>query len=51
MSKLVEDMIMENKREIAMSMIKDGVLCLEKIATYVGLTLEEVKKLAKTEIE
>lgn len=49
MSKLVEDMIMENKREIAMSMIKDGVLCIEKIAAYVGLTLEEVEKFAEIE--
>lgn len=51
MSKLVEDMIMENKRKIAVSMIKDGILCLKKIAIYVGLTLEEVKQVTCTNVK
>ena len=49
--KVMEDMVLEeiteNKKEIALSMINDGVLSLEKIASYVGLTVEEIKKLAK----
>lgn len=55
MCKAMEDMlteeVTENKKEIAISMIKDGALSLEKIATYVGLTIEEVKKLAEKEAE
>lgn len=51
MCKVMEDMVLEeiteNKKEIALSMINDGVLSLEKIASYVGLTVEEIKKLAK----
>lgn len=54
MSKAMEDMlteeVTENKKEGAISMIKDGVLSLEKIATYVGLTVEEVKKLVEKEV-
>ena len=51
MCKVMEDMVLEeiteNKKEIALSMINDGVLSLEKIASYVGLTVEEIMKLAK----
>lgn len=32
-------------------MIKDGLLSLEKIASYVGFTLEEIEKLANEESE
>lgn len=55
MSKAMENMIIEavteKKQEIAITMIKDGVLELEKIATYVGVTIEEVKKLAEKELQ
>lgn len=51
MCKVMEDMLTENKKEIAISMIKDGVVSLDKIATYVGLTIEEIKKLAKKETD
>lgn len=55
MCKAMEDMVLEEvigiKREIALSMIKDGVLSLDKIASYVGLTIEEIKKLAKERTE
>lgn len=51
MCKAMEDMIIENKKEIANSMIKDRVLSLDKIATYVGLTIEEIQRLAKKDTE
>lgn len=55
MCKAMEDMVLEEvtgtKKEIALSMIKDGALSLDKIATYVGLTIEEIKKLAKERTE
>lgn len=55
MCKAMEDMVLEgiteNKKEIALSMIKDGALSLDKIASYVGLTIEEIKKLAKERTE
>ena len=37
----------EGKREIALRMIQDGVLSLEKIAKYSGLAIKEVEELAK----
>lgn len=51
MCKVMEDMVLEeiteNKKEIALSMINDGVLSLEKIVSYVGLKVEEIKKLGR----
>ena len=47
MCKAMEDMITENKKEIAVSFIKEGSLSLEKIASCVGITIEEIKKLAR----
>ncbi|SDA31441.1 hypothetical protein SAMN02910447_03393 [Ruminococcus sp. YE71] len=38
---------MEEKQQIAISMIKDGKLSFENIAKYSGLTLDEVKALAE----
>ena len=46
MCKVVEDMINEEVREIAMRMLEDGKLSVEEIATYVGLSVEEVKELS-----
>ena len=53
MCKVIEDMrkeereegIKEGMRMTARRMLADGTLALEKIAEYVGLPLEEVKKL------
>ena len=38
--------IANNQIETAQKMIKDGVLPLEKIAEYSGLTLDKVRELA-----
>ena len=53
MCKVIEDMrreereegIKEGMRMTARRMLADGTLALEKIAEYVGLSLDEVKKL------
>ena len=37
----------QTKERTALAMIKDGTLSLEKIADFCGLTLDEVKELAK----
>lgn len=50
MCKAIEDMRAEERREvsidIALRMLKDGALAIEKIAEYSGLTVDEVKALA-----
>jgi len=49
MSKIIEDMVKEElaeeRMEIATRMLEDGVLPLEKIAKYLKLSPDEVKKL------
>ena len=49
MCKVIEDMLTQERREttiaVAKKMIADGFLTLEKIAEYVGLSLDEVKSL------
>ncbi len=45
MCKVMEDMRNESLREVAKRMLADGMLTLEKIAEYAGLSLDEVKKL------
>ena len=45
MCKVMEDMRNESLKEVAKRMLSDEMLTLEKIAEYVGLSLEEVKKL------
>ena len=45
MCKMMEDMRKESLKEVAKRMLADGMLTLEKIAEYVGLPLDEVKKL------
>ena len=45
MCKVIEDMRKEERAEVALRMLNDGILALEKIAEYVGLPLDEVKKL------
>lgn len=46
MCKAMEDMVKDEKKEIAVSMIKDGLLPLEKIASYLGLKMEEIEDIA-----
>ena len=53
MCKVIEDMVreeredarMESMKTAALRMLADGTLALEKIAEYVGLPLDDVKKL------
>lgn len=45
MCKVIEDMRKEERTEVALRMLNDGMLALEKIAEYVGLPLDEVRKL------
>ena len=40
-----EEGMKESMRTAALRMLADGTLALEKIAEYVGLPLDEVKKL------
>ena len=45
MCKVMEDMRNESLEKVAKRMLEDGILTLEKIAEYVGLPIDEVKKL------
>ena len=45
MCRAMEDMRKESLVEVAKRMLADGTLALEKIAEYVGLSVEEIKKL------
>ena len=45
MSKIVEDLINEEKKEIALKMLRDGKLQEEEIAKYLGFTVEQVEEL------
>ena len=45
MCKVMDDVRKESLTEVALRMLADGTLALEKIAEYVGLSLDEVKKL------
>lgn len=47
MCKIVEDLISEEKKEIALKILRDGKLKKEEIANYFGLTLDEVEVLEK----
>lgn len=47
MSKIVEDLISEEKKEIALKTLRDGKLAKEEVANYFGLTLDEVEMLEK----
>ena len=51
MCKAMEDMrneaALRRSKEIAMRMIKDGTLSLEKIAEFSGLALEVIKEIAQ----
>lgn len=45
MCKVMEDMRTESLMEVAKRMLADGILTAEKIAEYVGLPLEDVKRI------
>lgn len=51
MCKAMEDMrnqtLKEGMLEVAKRMLADGILTIEKIAEYSGLSIEEVKQLKK----
>lgn len=47
MEELLRDRIREDNREIAIRLIEDRTLPLEKIAKYLDFTLKEVEQLAK----
>ncbi|MCM1179749.1 MAG: hypothetical protein NC347_05810 [Clostridium sp.] len=47
MSQIVEDMINEEVKEIAIRMLERGKLSIEEIAMCVGLSVEEVKALSQ----
>lgn len=46
MCKIMEDMLIEDRKEMAGRMLNNGILSLEKIAEYTGLSIKEIKKLA-----
>lgn len=46
MCKVVEDLINEEVREIAMQMLENGKLSVEEIAEYTDLTKDEIKGLS-----
>ncbi len=50
MSKIVEDLITDDKKEIALKMLRDGKIGKEKIARYFGLTLKEIEALEEEAI-
>ncbi len=45
MCKAMEDMRNESLKEVAKRMLADGMLTIEKIAEYAGLSIDEVKNL------
>ena len=47
MCKAVEELCREELVDAAKRMLADGILSIEKIAEYSGLTVEEVKELAE----
>lgn len=50
MSKIVEDLITDEKKEIALKMLRDGKIGKEEIARYFGLTLKEIEALEEEAI-
>ena len=49
MCKIMEELIDNEKKEIALRMLEDGKLPKEEIAKYFGLTLEQVEELANSQ--
>lgn len=50
MGRIVEEMILEEKKNMALQMLEDK-LAADKIAKYVNLPVEEIQKLAKDKEE
>ena len=48
MSKIVEEMIKEEKKSIAIQILKLGKVTVDEVAKCVDLSVEEVKELAST---
>ena len=46
-SRIVEELVKEEKFDAAKRMLADGILSIEKIAEYLGLTVDEVRGLNK----
>ena len=44
MCQIMEDLIADEKKTIALRMLKDGKLSKEDIAKYLGLTVEQIEK-------
>ena len=51
MCKAIEDMITDEKKEIALRLIETGKLSLNEIADCSNLPLEEVQKLVDEELQ
>lgn len=47
MCKIIEELISEEKKEIALKILRDEKLAKEEIANYFGLTLDDVEVLEK----
>lgn len=47
MSKIMEELVNEYNKQVALNMLSDGKLSVKDIAKYTGLTVTEVKALAK----
>lgn len=47
MCKIIEELISEEKKEIALKILRDGKLAKEEIANYFGLTLDGIETLEK----
>lgn len=47
MCKIIEELISEEKKEIALKILRNGKLAKEEIANYFGLTLDDVEVLEK----
>ncbi|MCM1335561.1 MAG: hypothetical protein NC084_04495 [Bacteroides sp.] len=47
MCKIMEDVANERSKQVALNMLADGKLSVKDIAKYSGLTVAEVKALAK----
>lgn len=51
MSKIMEELIVEEKKESALRMLEDGKLSNQEIATYLRLDIKVVEELEKEQKE
>ncbi|MCM1480894.1 MAG: hypothetical protein NC085_14415, partial [Muribaculaceae bacterium] len=47
MCKIMEELVIDERKRMAINMLADGKLSIKEIAKYSGLTVTEVKALAK----